>query len=454
MTINLEDFPPYPEYQSPPEEWMEKVPSTWSTMRARFCFEEVNERSETGEQVLFSLSKTKGLIPRSEITDDIHRADSLEGYKICRDGDIVMNKMQAWNGVFGIADQTGIVSPDYTVFRSKEGVNSNYYLYLLKTQMYVGQFKWRSRGIGTAYLRLHTGHFYDVPLIFPSPEEQSKIASFLDHYTAKIDELISKKQRLSELLDEKLEVVISEAVTKGLSENPNLKESSVESLGKIPEDWEALRLKFILDKIEQGWSPQCEDRTADIEEWGVLKAGAAKNGRFLEDENKFLPLDQTPKTEYEVESGDLLMNRASGSPDLIGSVALVKDVRPRLLLCDKLFRLHIREERAKPEFLALALRSHPIRHQIVGAISGANGLANNLPQSEVKELALALPPLSDQEQIANNINEQEMSIRHLQNKIEEGISLLQEKRQALVTAVVTGQIDVSGWQAVGQRVPA
>ena len=83
----------------------------------RFVFTERDERSIDGKEVLLSLSGSSGLVPRSTITDKVARADSLVGYKRCNEGDLVMNKMQAWNGIFGHARQSGIVSPDYTVFR-------------------------------------------------------------------------------------------------------------------------------------------------------------------------------------------------------------------------------------------------------------------------------------------------------------------------------------------------
>ena len=277
----------------------------------------------------------------------------------------------------------------------------------------------------------------------PPLEEQELVGSFLDRETAKIDALIAEQQRLIELLQEKRQAVISHAVTKGLNPNALTKDSGVEWLGEVPEHWEILPMKRLLLKIEQGWSPDCLAKPADDDEWGVVKAGCVNRGTFNPRENKTLPSDLDAPAECEIQVGDLLMSRASGSPELIGSAAFVEETRPKLLLSDKIFRLKT-NERVNRRYLAVALASTMLRQQIRQAISGAFGLANNLPQSEIKTFVVALPPRNEQATIEAFITRESARINDLLQGAEETVALLQERRSTLISAAVTGQIDVRG----------
>ena len=279
---------------------------------------------------------------------------------------------------------------------------------------------------------------------FPfAPEtEQRAIAAFLDRETARIDALVAKKERLIELLHEQRTALITRAVTKGLDPTAPMKDSGVEWLGEIPAHWEAKRLRHLIARIEQGWSPDCENREADEDEWGVLKAGCVNRGAFLESEHKALPAALMPILSLEIAEGDLLMSRASGSRELVGSVAVVPKCRPRLLLCDKVFRLHPYVERADRYFLAYAMNSRVARSQIEVVLSGGRGLANNIAQEVVKDLLLAQPRLPEQRAIAAFLDRETARIDSLVAKVRDAIDRLRELRTALISAAVTGKIDV------------
>jgi type I restriction enzyme S subunit len=224
---------------------------------------------------------------------------------------------------------------------------------------------------------------------------------------------------------------------------PAYKTSGVEWLGEIPAHWEVERIRHVVGRIEQGWSPECENREADEDEWGVLKAGCVNRGLFIESEHKALPSGLEPIPDLEIATGDLLMSRASGSKELVGSVAVVPRCRPRLLLCDKLFRLHVVAERADRRFLALAMNSRIARWQIEVTLSGGSGLANNIAQQVVKDLIVALPAPNEQEAIAAFLDRETARIDALVAKKERLIELLQEKRTALITQAVTKGLDLN-----------
>jgi len=138
---------------------------------------------------------------------------------------------------------------------------------------------------------------------------------------------------------------------------PAYKDSGVEWLGEIPAHWKTKRVKHCLKLIEQGWSPSCENRIAEDDEWGVLKVGCVNGAEFNPDENKALPADLEPCQELEIKPGDVLMSRAN-TRELLGSTSVIKSVRPRLLLCDKLYRLKVAAtQNYKPSTSKIALPS-------------------------------------------------------------------------------------------------
>ena len=273
-------------------------------------------------------------------------------------------------------------------------------------------------------------------------DEQREIASFLDRETAKLDALIAKKERLIKLLQEKRTALITRAVTRGLDSSVRMKDSGVEWLGTIPCHWEVKRLRHVVHHIEQGWSPSCENREAETDEWGVLKAGCVNRGTFVESEHKALPSMLSPIPALEIRSGDLLMSRASGSRDLIGSVAVVPQCRPRLLLCDKVFRLHTEADAEFRRFIGYAMNSRMVRWQIESVVSGGSGLASNISQEAVKDLIVVLPTRTERQKIARYLDWETGMIDALIAKVQDATDLLTEYRTALISAAVTGKIDV------------
>jgi type I restriction enzyme S subunit len=280
-----------------------------------------------------------------------------------------------------------------------------------------------------------------LPIPLPSIGEQRIISDFLQSETSRIDGLIAEKEHMLALLEEKRSALISRLVTRGLDPNATLKPSGQEWLGEIPTHWGVLRLKFATSGIDQGSSPQCYSYPAEPGEWGVLKTGCVNGGEFREQENKALPDDAEAFPDSEVHQGDVLMSRASGSVYLIGSVAHVtRQPAARLLLSDKIYRFRVRSAVLNPRFLVLAMSARYLRHQIKSVISGAEGLANNIAKSDIMELLLVVPPMLEQERIVNFLDRAISNSQVLCGSLGESIALANERRAALITAAVTGQI--------------
>ena len=280
-----------------------------------------------------------------------------------------------------------------------------------------------------------------LKLPFPPIAEQIKIAAFLDWKTAQIDTLIAKKKELMEKLKEKRLAVITQAVTKGLDLAAPLRDSGIPWLGDVPKHWNVKRLRFAVTKIEQGWSPQCDNQPAEEDAWGVMKVGCVNGDEFDPLENKSLPAELVPLREYELKPKDILISRAN-TKELLGSAAIVpSNIRPKLLLCDKLFRL-CPDPQVDEEFLTGYLRTPAARYQYEREATGSSGSMQNIGQGTLKNLVVAFPPLDEQRSIFQYIRVESANVDVLMQKTESAIAHLTEYRTALITAATTGKIDV------------
>lgn len=366
-------------------------------------------------------------------------------YTAFEDGDIVLAKVTPCfeNGNIAIAEHLvggkGFGSSELFVIRPTTAERRFLFYYFQSTTFKQdGEASMTGAGglkrVSPDVLRQHH-------LPFPSQETQRLIANYLDRETARIDGLIAEKERMLALLEEKRAALISRVVTGGLNPNAPLKPSGQEWLGDIPGHWRVLRLKFTVSGIDQGLSPQCYSYPAEPGEWGVLKTGCVNGGEFREQENKALPDETEAFPDSEVHQGNVLMSRASGSVDLIGSVAYVmRQPTARLLLSDKIYRFRVRDDILHPRFFVLAMSASYLRHQVKSVISGAEGLANNIAKSDIIEFILLLPPLLEQELIVSQLDRAIRANKQLCDSLNQSIALAKERRAALITAAVTGQI--------------
>jgi type I restriction enzyme S subunit len=291
-------------------------------------------------------------------------------------------------------------------------------------------------------------------LALPTVEEQRAIVDFLHDETTKLDALVAEQHRLIALLREKRQAVVTQALSQGIDPHLTARPAEVEGLGTLPTHWRGVRVKHILRSVEQGWSPQCEAfPVQSTAEWGVLKVGCVNGGVFEPAQNKRLPDDLTPLPELALQAGDVLVSRAN-TRDLVGSAAVVPTDHPNLLLCDKLYRLRVAPALCAPEFLARWLGTPFARGWIEMAASGASASMVNVSQSTILELPIAIPPLAEQFAIEAHVRERSAALDALTDEAARAVALLQERRSALISAAVTGQIDVRAYRPAEELVPA
>jgi type I restriction enzyme S subunit len=292
----------------------------------------------------------------------------------------------------GLQNGIGFGTTELIVVRPEEQKLSPYFLHYLFTSTL-----FRQAGESLMYgaggqKRVPDSFVRDAVIPLPSPEEQAMIGAFLDREIAKIDTLVAEQERLIALLKEKRQAVISHTVTKGLNPDAPTKDSGIDWLGSVPAGWTLTPLRYLVQSVGQGWSPQCESYAADWEsEYGVLKVGAVNGGIFDPSENKKLPPALEPQTDLAIRAGDLMISRAN-TRELVGSAAVADDDYPHLLLCDKLYRLRFRRSGQLPKFISRFLATPVIREQIELGASGASASMLNISQSVILDLPAPVPP--------------------------------------------------------------
>ena len=411
----------YPEYAPSETDLADELPVGWRTLRGKYVFSEYSERSEFGEEQLLSVSEYYGVKPRGEVIDEgdfLSRAESLAGYKKCKKNDLVMNIMLAWKCGLGVSKYDGIVSPAYSVFRFNGNASPDYMHYLLRTEAYTSHFKTRSTGVIDSRLRLYPESFGDVSIILPSSSEQVRIVAFLDHETVKIDALIEKQQRLIELLKEKRQAVISHAVTKGLNPKARMRDSGVEWLGEVPAHWLSASLRWFI-KIASGdglSNTVIENECDEDNQYKVIGGnGVLGYSKHINTEGNAFAIGR--------------VGALCGNVHLINYPCWITDNALKLSSWRNFYAGYL-------EFLLRAARLNEY----------ANRSAQPLITGEqVKALVVTIPPFDEQVAIEKFISAELDSFQALIDRCQSAINLMQERRTALISAAVTGKIDVRDW---------
>ncbi|MCG7602061.1 restriction endonuclease subunit S [Halomonas sp. McH1-25] len=449
-------FPKYPEYKDSGVEWLREVPAHWNHGKVRYFAKlesghtPSRNKPEYWENCTipwFTLSDvwqirsglTKVVYETKEKVSELGLANSSA--RLLPAGTVILSRT-ASVGYSAILGKPMATTQDFANWICGKKVSPEYLLTAFRAM--ASEFS--RMMMGSTHKTIYMPDIAELYCAIPPMHEQSKIVAFLDHETARIDALIAEQQRLIELLKEKRQAVISHAVTKGLDSGVPMKDSGVEWLGEVPEHWEITRVKHIVQTFEQGWSPQCENNPVESEsEWGVLKVGCVNHGRFDSQENKKLPGELSPRFDLSIKANDVLISRAN-TRELVGSCAVPTVSYPNLMLSDKLFRLRLRETVADPIFLAFFMGASQTRQQIELEATGASSSMLNIGQGTVLEMPFPCPPLEEQARIRDEVIKQTWSLLNLAGEALELKKRLEERRSALISAAVTGKIDVRGWQ--------
>ncbi|MCG7591496.1 MULTISPECIES: hypothetical protein [unclassified Halomonas] len=392
------NFPRYPEYKDSGIEWLGELPAHWHLCRFKQVFQERIGRSEDGSGELLSVSAYWGVRPRSERREEgehLSRADSLEGYKLCQSGDLVMNIMLAWNRGLGFAWQSGIVSPAYSVFYVVDDSEPRFLDYLVRSDEYIRYYKAFSAGVIDSRLRLYPEVFGRLTCALPTYGEQMHIATFLDHETARIDALVVEQQRLIELLKEKRQAVISHSVTKGLDPAVPMKDSGVEWLGEVPAHWVRKRLKNVSPFITVGIVVNPSSYLAE-EGLPFIYGGEVREGYIEVDKARKISLENSRRNRKTMlETGDVVTMR-------VGYPGVTAVVPPECEGGNCASVMLTKKGSYDSRWLCAAMNSRLIRHQVEIVQYGAAQKQFNI--ADAVEFWLFEPPIDEQAKIADYID--------------------------------------------------
>lgn len=413
----------YSEYKDSGVKWIGEIPGHWKIMRLRAYLSMYSEKNHPDKQLL-SVTRESGVIVRNtESKEENHNyiPDDLSGYKLVRIGDFAINKMKSWQGSYGVSNFEGIVSPAYYVCKLKFPYK-DFFSNAIRCKAYIPFFTQYSKGIRVDQWDLSPIALKNIPFFEPPLPEQQAIVTYLDTKVAKIDEYISIAEKKISALEELKQTIIAEAVTRGIHKDVPMKDSGVKWIGMIPEHWKVHKIRSHFKERRVKVSDK------DFQALSVAKIGIVPQ---LEDACK----TDNGDNRKQVLKGDFVVNSRSdrkgscGISPLDGSVSLINIVlRPFNIL---------------QEYVHYLFRSH---NYIEEFYRNGRGIVADLwttRYSEMRNIQIPVPPLSEQQEIVTYIEAKVANINQLCQAERSQIEKLKEYKQRLISDVVTGKVKVT-----------
>ena len=436
-------FPRYPHYKPSGVEWLGEVPEHWELCLLKRSFSAIDygisdSLESEGEVAVLRMGN---IVNGKIVTNDLKYIYSVDDALLLKDNDLLFNRTNSLEligkvGLFAGNHCQRTTFASYLVrLRTKASCLPQYYAYLLNTEGILGVAR-ASAFVSIGQCNLNPTRYGLITVAVPPQVEQSSIATFLDDETAKIDALVAEQQRLIELLKEKRQAVISHAVTKGLDPTVPMKPSGIEWLGEVPEHWTiapilyrySVQLGKMLDASRiTGRSLHSYLRVADVQ-WGAINLSELPQMDFSEDDRE----------RFSLVAGDLLVNEGGSYP---GRSAIWSGAIEECYYQKALHRMRAhRPEQDSTRFLFYLM--YWAAHQGVFIAGGNETTIEHLPAERLRKYRFPFPLINEQLEIATFLDTETTKYDTLTAEAERAIELLQERRTALISAAVTGQIDV------------
>ena len=430
-------YKPYPAYKDSGVEWLGEVPESWDILPCRaFVVERTAKNDDGGNEYYLSLMAKIGIIPYDEKGDvGNKKPEDLTKCKLVSKGDFVINSMNYGIGSYGVSPYNGVCSPVYIVMSPRhDKVDSGYAFRIFENPA----FQSYAQSFGNGILEHRAAINWDILKVIgvgiPPIDEQFIITTFLDRETSKIDTLIAKQEKLIELLQEKRQALISHAVTKGLNPDAPMKDSGVEWLGEVPEHWDVKRLKHLSPMITVGIVVEPSKHYVD-EGIPALRSLNIMPGEINLESVVFIsPEANQQLSKSKLRNGDLVTVR-SGQP---GTTAVVPAEMDGFNCIDLII---IRAStKITSKALCWFMNSDGAQHQFNEGAGGAIQQHFNIGMAI--NLLIPCPPAEEQDNLCAFLDLETAKIDTLIEKSRRSIELMREHRTALISAAVTGKIDV------------
>jgi len=433
-------FPRYPAYKPSGVEWLGEVPEHWDVLQSRRMFKARREAAKEGA-IMLTASQKYGMIPQAEFVEREGRrvVEVIQGKDnlIQVEPDDFVISMRSFQGGLEWCRFSGSTSFHYVPVTPIKHVMPCFFAHLLKSDKYISALRSTTNLIRDGQ-EIRYSNFVQVPLPIIPVSEQIAIATFLDHETAKIDALIAEQQRLIELLQEKRQAVISHAVTKGLNPDAPMKDSGVEWLGEVPEHWSVSTIKRIVSTpVTDG-----PHETPEFLDEGIpfVSAEAVSTGKIdFERIRGFISLEdhQRYSQKYNPKRDDIFMIKSGATT---GTSAIVEtDIEFNIWSPLAVIRCG---SEVLHRFALHFIRSRNFLEAV--ALGWSFGTQQNIGMGVIENLSIVVPSLEEQREIVFLLDSAAGEANSLILEAERSIALLQERRSALISAAVTGQIDVRG----------
>lgn len=420
--------------------WLGAFPEHWQVLRIKNLFQEMENRSETGSEELLSVSHYTGVTLKKESLenedDHISNAESLIGYKLVEQQDLVINIMLAWNGSLGISPYNGITSPAYCVYRIKGDNNPVYFGYLFTTNLFKAEFRRNSTGIIDSRLRLYSDKFFSIFSVVPPRKDQNEIVQHIKLQEEKINLFIQKKHRFIELLREQRESIISDVIVHGITTNIKRKPSGIEWIEDIPSHWEIKRLRFI------GGCQNGINKGAEFFGSGfpfVSYGDVYYNEMLPESVDGLVISSDDDRQNYSVLEGDVFFTRTSETVEEIAISSVCTQTIPGATFSGFLIRFRPFEEILFSGYSKYYFRCQLHRSFFVKEMNLITRASLN--QNLLKNLPVIIPPIEEQKQIVQYIEKETATIDIAISKAEKEIELIKEYKAAMISESVMGNIN-------------
>ena len=411
------------------------APTAWQKVPLRRLFQRREVRGRA-DLPLLSVYRDWGIVQRAGRDDNYNKpGEDLASYKHVQRGDLVLNKMKTWQGSLGISDYEGIVSPAYFIAKPIAPVNFRFIHHLLRSRPMIAEYGSRSKGIRPSQWDLPWEEFSNISVALPSEREQRAIADYLDAETVRIDALIERKRRLIERLNQRLSVeherlVLGQDQVAGNSTNDGFYGATA---------WPETALRHLNCEVQTGpFGSQLHADDYVRGGWPVVNPSNIKVGKIVALPEVTIG-DETRNrlVRHSLKPGDIVFGRRGE----MGRAGLVSEQEAGWICGTGSLRLRLVGNLLLPEYLKLLLETDAAKRYF--QLSSVGSTMENLNTEILLALPVLVPPIDEQARVVNIVSRSRSHNHKLQTKLNRSIELLTEHRQALITAAVTGQVEVS-----------